>query len=57
MGILFFDTSALVKRYHEEGTDRVDQLIADENTVVISSLSIPQIQNSFPLLILLAITT
>lgn len=25
---LFFDTSALVKRYHEEaGTDRVDELV------------------------------
>lgn len=33
---LFFDTSALVKRYHDEpGTDRVDELVEDSGNVVI----------------------
>jgi len=48
MEILFFDTSALVKRYHEEpGTERVDELIEGEQTVVISSLSIIETVSAF----------
>jgi predicted nucleic acid-binding protein len=48
MGLLFFDTSALVKRYYEEpGTDRVDELIEGEDTVVISSLSIIETVSAF----------
>ena len=39
---LFFDTSALVKRYYEEeGSETVDELVeADGNEVVITSLSV-----------------
>jgi len=41
MELLFFDTSALVKRYYEElGTETVDTLIEGETTVVITSLTI-----------------
>lgn len=41
MSLLFFDTSALVKRYATEpGTEEVDDLIEGDDTVVISSLSI-----------------
>ena len=42
MGYLFFDTSALVKRYYEErGTAVVDSLIEQDNeTVVITSLAV-----------------
>lgn len=48
MSILFFDTSALVKRYAEEpGTERVDELIEGEETVVISSLSIIETVSAF----------
>ena len=43
MNRLFFDTSALVKRYYEEpGTETVDTLIEGESTVVISSLAVGQ---------------
>jgi predicted nucleic acid-binding protein len=46
---LFFDTSALVKRYYaEDGTDRVDELIeTDGSLVVISSLSIIETTSAF----------
>jgi len=48
MEVLFFDTSALVKRYHEEkGTDQVDDLIEGEDTVVISSLSVIETVSAF----------
>jgi len=42
MGYLFFDTSALVKRYYEErGTAAVDSLIEqDDETVAITSLAV-----------------
>lgn len=42
MADLFFDTSALVKRYHQEpGTERVDELVDNPETeVIISSLAI-----------------
>lgn len=47
--MLFFDTSALVKRYaDEEGTQTVDQLIeTPENTIVITSLSVIEIASAF----------
>lgn len=47
--MLFFDTSALVKRYaDEQGTQTVDQLIeTPENTIVITSLSIIEIASAF----------
>lgn len=48
MAILFFDTSALVKRYYEEpGTPKVDRLIEGEDTVAISSLSIIETVSAF----------
>jgi predicted nucleic acid-binding protein len=48
MEVLFFDTSALVKRDHEEpGTDMVDELIKDEREVVISSLSVIETISAF----------
>lgn len=48
MAILFFDTSALVKRYYEEtGTEEVDRLIEGEDRVVISSLSIIETVSAF----------
>ena len=48
MSLLFFDTSALVKRYYEEeGTSEVDDLIEGEDTVVISSLSVIETVSAF----------
>lgn len=48
MSVLFFDTSALVKRYYEEdGTKRVDELVENEQTVAISSLSIIETVSAF----------
>ena len=48
MTILFFDTSALVKRYAEEpGTQRVDELIDGDERVLISSLSIIETVSAF----------
>lgn len=48
MEILFFDTSALVKRYYEEtGTERVDRLVEGDGTVVISSLAIIETVSAF----------
>lgn len=49
MTSLFFDTSALVKRYHEEsGTDRVDELIEDAgNDVIVSSLAVVETVSAF----------
>jgi predicted nucleic acid-binding protein len=45
----FFDTSALVKRYHEEaGTDQVDDLVEDdESEVLISSLTVIESVSAF----------
>ena len=49
MKYLFFDTSALVKRYHEEeGSEKVDEMIEDEEThVVITSLSVIEAISAF----------
>jgi predicted nucleic acid-binding protein len=49
MPYYFFDTSALVKRYHDEvGTDTVDSVIEDEaNTIVISSLAVIEATSEF----------
>ncbi|WP_255192176.1 type II toxin-antitoxin system VapC family toxin [Natronobeatus ordinarius] len=45
---LFFDTSALAKRYAEEpGTETVDRLIeSDESTVIITSLTIIELASA-----------
>jgi predicted nucleic acid-binding protein len=45
----FFDTSALVKRYHEEpGTERVDAIIEDGDTeIIVSSLLIVETASAF----------
>lgn len=47
--MLFFDTSALVKRYaDEEGTQTVDRLIENpDKSIVITSLSIIEIASAF----------
>lgn len=46
--LLFFDTSALVKRYYEEtGTDTVDELVENDRKVVITSLTIIEIISAF----------
>ncbi len=47
--MLFFDTSALIKRYADErGTQTVDQLIeTPENTIIITSLSVIEIASAF----------
>jgi len=48
MQLLFFDTSALVKRYYEEpGTETVDELLEDNRTVVISSLAVIETLSAF----------
>ena len=48
MALLFFDTSALVKRYYEEpGTGAVDALIEGDDTVVISLLSVVETVSAF----------
>ena len=48
MEVLFFDTSALVKRYYEEdGSAAVDELIEDDRRVVISSLAVIEIISAF----------
>lgn len=49
MTSLFFDTSALVKRYHaESGTDRVDELVEDTEThVIVSSLAVVETVSAF----------
>lgn len=49
MADLFFDTSALVKRYHREpGTERVDELLDEpEAEVMISSLSTIETVSAF----------
>lgn len=47
--MLFFDTSALVKRYaDEQGTQTVDRLIeTPESTIIITSLSVIEIASAF----------
>lgn len=47
--MLFFDTSALVKRYADErGTETVDRLIENhDDTVVITSLSVIEVTSAF----------
>jgi predicted nucleic acid-binding protein len=48
MEVLFFDTSALVKRYYEEpGTERVDELIEDDRVVAITSLAVIETISAF----------
>jgi len=49
METYFFDTSALVKRYHEEqGTERVDEILDDEETeILISSLTVIESVSAF----------
>ncbi|WP_254535962.1 type II toxin-antitoxin system VapC family toxin [Halomarina litorea] len=49
MGEYFLDTSALVKRYHEEpGTETIDRILdAERNHVVISSLSVVEAASAF----------
>lgn len=46
---LFFDTSALVKRYYQEdGTEAVDALVEDDSSeVVITSLSVIETASAF----------
>jgi predicted nucleic acid-binding protein len=45
----FFDTSALVKRYHEElGTERIDAIIENSDTeIIVSSLLIVETASAF----------
>lgn len=47
--MLFFDTSALVKRYAEEdGTDVVDELIEEaDESIVITSLTVIEMTSAF----------
>ena len=49
MGNCFFDTSAIVKRYHEEsGTERVDELVENaEDDVIVSSLALVETVSAF----------
>lgn len=49
MANLFFDTSALVKRYHDEpGTERVDELIEHPDaSVIVSSLAVIETVSAF----------
>lgn len=49
METYFFDTSALVKRYHEErGTERVDEILDEEETdILITSLTIIETVSAF----------
>lgn len=49
MANLFFDTSALVKRYHDEaGTERVDELIEHPDaSVIASSLAVIEAVSAF----------
>ena len=45
---LFFDTSALVKRYHAEaGTERVDAAFDEEAVKIISDISIIEFYSAF----------
>lgn len=46
--ILFFDTSALVKRYHQEkGTDVVDTAFNQEGVKIISDISVIEFFSAF----------
>jgi predicted nucleic acid-binding protein len=48
MEVLFFDTSALVKRYYEEpGTELVDDLVEDDRRVTITSLAVIETISAF----------
>jgi len=48
MDLLFFDTSALVKRYYaESGTERVDELIESDAATAISSLAVIETVSAF----------
>jgi predicted nucleic acid-binding protein len=48
MEVFFFDTSALVKRYYKEpGTDPVDDMVEDERSVVITSLTVIETISAF----------
>jgi len=42
----FFDTSALIKLYHEEtGTEKLDSLIEAENPVIINDMKLPGVMS------------
>jgi len=45
----FFDTSALVKRYHiEDGTDRIDQVFSEaDGPLIISNITIAEFTSAF----------
>jgi predicted nucleic acid-binding protein len=46
--LLFFDTSALVKRYYSEaGTDTVDELIESDERIAICSPSVVETTSAF----------
>lgn len=46
--MIYFDTSALVKRYvKEKGSEKVDSLLADAVSVVTSRLTYPEILSAF----------
>lgn len=49
MKYYFFDTSALVKRYHKEtGSEKVDKIFdSEERTIIISNLAITEIISAF----------
>jgi predicted nucleic acid-binding protein len=48
MDLLFFDTSALVKRYYKEpGTEKVDELIEQNEDIVITSLTVIETISAF----------
>lgn len=48
MRYLFFDTSALVKRYHDEpGSDAVDALLERDSVVVITSITAVEMVSAF----------
>src|SRR6266478_3784264 len=53
MARYFFDTSALVKRYHQEiGSSRVDELFSDSNhRFFISRLVLVEVHSSFARLV------
>lgn len=48
MNLLFFDTSALVKRYYQEpGTETVDSLVENDTTVAITTLGVIETISAF----------
>ena len=49
MTYYFFDSSALIKRYHAEiGTDKIDEIIEQQNNeIIISSLALSEVTSAF----------